>query len=46
MECCGKVLCGYCYDFHLIHTCLNNSLRSEFRRVPIAFHPAPHHDLR
>jgi hypothetical protein len=21
-ECCERVLCGYCYDYHVIHSCL------------------------
>ena len=43
-ECCGKLLCGYCYDFHVIHTCLSNSMQSEFYSVPMVFHPAHHHE--
>jgi hypothetical protein len=43
-ECCGKLLCGYCYDFHVIHTCLSNSTQSELYSVPMAFHPAPHQE--
>jgi hypothetical protein len=38
-ECCSKFLCGYCYDFHVIHRCLKVR---EFYSVPMAFHPAPH----
>jgi hypothetical protein len=40
-ECCGKLLCGYCHDFHVIHRCLKQwALYS----VPMAFHPAPHQE--
>jgi hypothetical protein len=43
-ECCGKAFCGYCYDYHAIHTCLRGSAPTKLRPVPIAFHPAPHRD--
>ena len=43
-ECCGKLLCGYCYDFHAIHRCLSNSMKRELHSVPMAFHPAPHQE--
>jgi hypothetical protein len=22
-ECCGKTLCEYCYDYHVIHSCMH-----------------------
>jgi hypothetical protein len=41
MECCGHVLCGYCYDYHAIHSCLKKSAQIELRPIPIAFRPVP-----
>jgi hypothetical protein len=41
-----QIIVWICYDFHAIHTCLNDSMQSEFYSVPIAFHPAPHHEVR
>ena len=41
-ECCAQVLCGYCYDYHVIHSCLRSAPPTEFRLVPMAFRPAPH----
>jgi hypothetical protein len=38
-ECCGQVLCGYCYDYHLIHSCLKSCAPTEFRPVQVAFRP-------
>jgi hypothetical protein len=41
-ECCGKAMCGYCYDYHVIHSCVRGSGPTELRPVPTAFRPAPH----
>jgi len=43
--CCGLILCGYCYDYHVIHSCLKSSASTELRSVRMAFHPAPLHDV-
>jgi hypothetical protein len=40
-ECCGQVLCGYCYDYHVIHSCPKGSQPTEVRPVTIAFRPVP-----
>ena len=29
-ECCAQVLCGYCYDYHVIHSCLRSAPPTEF----------------
>ncbi len=41
-ECCAQALCGYCYDFHVIHSCIMSAPPTEFLSVPVAFRPAPH----
>ena len=43
-ECCGQALCGYCYDYHAIHTCLKTFPATDVRHAPIPFRPAPHQD--
>jgi len=41
-ECCGKLWCGYCYDYHAIHSCLTilRNARSTTFLWPFALLPA------
>ena len=44
-QCCALALCGYCYDYHVVHSCLKGSPPTEFCPVPIAFCPVPHYTV-
>ena len=44
VRCCGVTLCGYCHDFHKLHSCIETPIQSEFRPAPIAFRPNLHHE--
>jgi hypothetical protein len=35
--CCGKAMCGYCYDYHVMHSCVRGSGPTELRPVQRLF---------
>ena len=40
-ECCGSIFCGYCYDYHAIHSCMKSSVFTDSISMRVAFHPVP-----